>query len=116
MQPQQQVEYITVWENPTGIYKRKKCIIGINVMYQFTQIFKHLTDEYISSSEHTCFMQEIGSKHLWYPENQDDKKYFGTNSMCFIENFEMKSGPYLDELAKPCNGDWGNPIFWIEKE
>ena len=47
---------------------------------------------------------------------KDDKKYFGSNSMCFIENFEMKSGPYLDELAKPCNGDWGNPIFWIQKE
>ena len=30
MQPQQQVEYITVWENPTGIYKRKKnCIIAL---------------------------------------------------------------------------------------
>ena len=49
----------------------------------------------------------------WYPTIHET--YFKDNALCFVENFEMKDGPYLHELSKVYDGDWGNPIFWIDE-
>ena len=60
-------------------------------------------------------MQEIARDEDldWFPI--DAENYIGNHSLCFVENFEMKDGPYLHELSKTYDGDWGNPIFWIDE-
>ena len=72
-------------------------------------------DQTLSSSRSTCFMQENSwsGDVNWYPTIHET--YFKDNSLCFVENFEMKDGPYLHELSKVYDGDWGNPIFWIDE-
>ena len=76
----------------------------------------NILDQILSSSRSTCFMQEIARDEDldWFPN--DSEHYVGNHSLCFVENFEMKDGPYLHELSKTYDGDWGNPIFWIDED